>query len=211
MQAANAAARRRETDFKLIMAGTHQPEADLSIRSFRRSLSAGSLAARRSLLWLPQELDGVADEAAALRRARAADRNGGARRFLPRSCVGAAGAARAAAGRVSARPSSLCLDFWPSDGHFSRMSQYSIAEAKDRLSSLIERALKGEDVVITKHGRPVVELRPVSPLARPVTVADLEWLRARRVHPLPDAPPTDAGTFVSQMRDEEDERLVAKR
>jgi prevent-host-death family protein len=91
------------------------------------------------------------------------------------------------------------------------MSQYSIAEAKDRLSSLIERALKGEDVVITKHGRPVVELRPVSPLARPVTVADLEWLRARRVHPLPDAPPTDAGTFVSQMRDEEDERLVAKR
>src|SRR5688572_27539729 len=89
MQAANAAARRRETDFKLIMAGTHQPEADLSIRSFRRSLSAGSLAARRSLLWLPQELDGVADEAAALRRARAADRNGGARRFLPRSCVGA--------------------------------------------------------------------------------------------------------------------------
>ena len=91
------------------------------------------------------------------------------------------------------------------------MSTHSIAEAKDRLSSLIERALKGEDVVITKHGRPVVELKPISPLARPVTVADLEWLRAHRVHPLSGAFPTDAGTFVSQMRDEDDERLVPKR
>jgi prevent-host-death family protein len=80
------------------------------------------------------------------------------------------------------------------------MATHSIAEAKDQLSSLIERALKGEDVVITKHGRPVVELKPVAPPARPVTAADLDWLAARRVK---GSPKTDAGTLVSQMRDED--------
>jgi prevent-host-death family protein len=91
------------------------------------------------------------------------------------------------------------------------MGTHSVAEAKNQLSSLIERALKGEEVVITKHGRPIVEFRPVEPPARPMTEADIEWLRARRVQPLPDAPLIDAGTFVSQMRDEDDERLVPKR
>jgi prevent-host-death family protein len=83
---------------------------------------------------------------------------------------------------------------------FRRMSTHSIAEAKDRLSSLIERALNGEDVVITEHGRPVVELRPIPEPARPVTAADLDWLKAHRVKA---SPTTDAGTLVSQMRDED--------
>ena len=41
------------------------------------------------------------------------------------------------------------------------MSAYSVAEAKNRLPELIDRALKGEDVVITRHGHSVVELKPV--------------------------------------------------
>jgi prevent-host-death family protein len=84
------------------------------------------------------------------------------------------------------------------------MSVHSIAEAKNQLSKLIDRALKGEGIVITRRGQPVVELRPVRPAPRPITEADIEWLRARRVGRKPSK--VDAGTFVSQMRDEEWER-----
>jgi len=61
------------------------------------------------------------------------------------------------------------------------MSQHSVVEAKNNLSELIERALKGESVVITRHGKAVVELKAVQPVGRQVTQADLEWLRDRRI------------------------------
>ena len=83
------------------------------------------------------------------------------------------------------------------------MSHHSVADAKAHLSDLIDRALEGEGVVITRHGRPVVELRPVQPPPRRITREALDWLAARRV---PTRAVTDAGTFVSQMRDEDDER-----
>lgn len=81
------------------------------------------------------------------------------------------------------------------------MSTHSVAEAKNRLSSLIERALRGEEVVITRHGRPVVELRPLTGAARPVTPEALDWLAANRAGKA--APAEDAGASVSRMRDEE--------
>ncbi len=87
------------------------------------------------------------------------------------------------------------------------MSTHSVVEAKSQLSKLIDRALKGEGIVITRRGQPVVELKPVPAVpARPrrVTEADLEWLRARRARLPPSK--VDAGTFISQMRDEEWER-----
>lgn len=37
----------------------------------------------------------------------------------------------------------------------------NVAEAKAQLSKLIERALDGEEVVIGKHGRPLVKLVPI--------------------------------------------------
>lgn len=80
------------------------------------------------------------------------------------------------------------------------MSTHSVAEAKNRLSDLIDRALKGEGVVITRHGRPVVELKPVRAPARAMTQADLDWLAAHRVG-TPD-PDESAGELVSRMRDE---------
>ncbi len=52
------------------------------------------------------------------------------------------------------------------------MSTYSVAEAKSRLSELIERAMGGEPVVITRHGRPVVELKAVAQQGRPMTAAE---------------------------------------
>jgi prevent-host-death family protein len=80
------------------------------------------------------------------------------------------------------------------------MSTHTVAEAKNQLSKLIDRALKGEGIVITRRGQPVVELKPVRPVPRPIAEADIEWLRARRVGKT--MPQTDVGTRVSEMRDE---------
>jgi prevent-host-death family protein len=80
------------------------------------------------------------------------------------------------------------------------MSSHSVAEAKNQLSKLIDRALKGEAVVITRRGEPVVELKPVRAAPRAITEADIEWLRANRVGQT--MPKIDAGTLVSEIRDE---------
>jgi prevent-host-death family protein len=39
------------------------------------------------------------------------------------------------------------------------MASYSVAQAKNQLPSLIDKAIGGEDVVITRHGKPVAEIR----------------------------------------------------
>ena len=39
------------------------------------------------------------------------------------------------------------------------VTAYSVADAKNRLPSLIDKALAGEEVIITRRGKPVVELR----------------------------------------------------
>jgi prevent-host-death family protein len=83
------------------------------------------------------------------------------------------------------------------------MSTYSVADAKNNLSELIERALRGESVVITRYGAPVVELRPVAGPARAVTQADLDWLAAHRIQPKRSLA-QEAGELVSGMRDEDE-------
>ena len=40
---------------------------------------------------------------------------------------------------------------------------YSVVEAKNTLPKLIHRALQGEEVVITRHGKPVARLVPTAP------------------------------------------------
>jgi prevent-host-death family protein len=62
------------------------------------------------------------------------------------------------------------------------MSSYSVAEAKSGLPGLINRAMAGEEVIITRHGKPVAEIRPTagpSP-APPGAAAFYDWLKARR-------------------------------
>ena len=80
------------------------------------------------------------------------------------------------------------------------MSKHSVADAKNNLSDLIDRALDGEGVIITRHGRPVVELRPIPPAAKPVTADAVEWLRQRRVGRR--VPHEDSVTAVGRIRDE---------
>ena len=83
------------------------------------------------------------------------------------------------------------------------MSAHSVAEAKNRLSRLIDRALEGEEIVITRHGHPVVVLRPVAKPARSVTAADLDWLAKHRIGRA--APSEDAGDLLTNLRDEEEQ------
>jgi antitoxin (DNA-binding transcriptional repressor) of toxin-antitoxin stability system len=82
------------------------------------------------------------------------------------------------------------------------MPTYSVAEAKNNLSELIDRALNGEGVVITRHGKPVVEFRPVPAPAGPVSDADLQRLATIRLQPK-TLPADDAGRLVSALRDED--------
>ncbi len=83
------------------------------------------------------------------------------------------------------------------------MEEHCVAEARERLAELVERALDGEEVLITQDGQPVIELRPipVSRPAKPVSKAGLEWLDAHRITPLKIG---DSGKLVREMRDEGD-------
>jgi prevent-host-death family protein len=80
------------------------------------------------------------------------------------------------------------------------VSQHSVVEAKNNLSDLIARAENGEEVVITRHGQPVAEIRAVRPKPRKITQADLDWLDSVRIDPGPDYP--GAVELIRQMRDE---------
>ena len=45
---------------------------------------------------------------------------------------------------------------------FAKPLQVNLYEAKTQLSSLVERAAKGEEIVIAKAGKPMAKLTPVS-------------------------------------------------
>lgn len=73
----------------------------------------------------------------------------------------------------------------------------SLAEAKARLSELTELAASGEEVVITKRGKPVVRLsRP----ERPRQAVNLEAMRALTSRMA--AQEEDSATFMRRMREE---------
>jgi len=82
------------------------------------------------------------------------------------------------------------------------MSTHSVVEAKNQLSELIDRALKGEHVVITRHGRAVVELKAVAEPVHPVSAADLDWLAERRVGR--GSVGENAGDLLTRLRDEQE-------
>jgi prevent-host-death family protein len=81
------------------------------------------------------------------------------------------------------------------------MGTHSIEEAEKRLPELIDRALGGEAIIITRHGGPVAELKPISQPARPVSPADLDWLASLRAKL--KRTKHNAAAFVSAMRDED--------
>ena len=80
------------------------------------------------------------------------------------------------------------------------MTDYSVADARNKLSELIDRAVRGEEVVITRHGKPMVELRAKTATPARVSLEALDWLDAHRVG---GTFTLDAGELVSRMRDED--------
>jgi len=81
------------------------------------------------------------------------------------------------------------------------MASYSIAKAKDNLSKLIDEALAGEDVTITRHGKPVVELRPARSAGAGRWSPELIDEIAARAKSLPSLGES-AADIVRRMRDE---------
>jgi prevent-host-death family protein len=59
------------------------------------------------------------------------------------------------------------LDHLHRQAHIPAMTaQFNIAEAKARLSELLDRALSGEEIVIARKGEPLARLAPVNRKAR---------------------------------------------
>lgn len=57
------------------------------------------------------------------------------------------------------------------------MHSMSLAHAKAHLSELLNTVESGEEVMITRHGRPVARLVPVSPLKQSMPLQRLAALR----------------------------------
>jgi prevent-host-death family protein len=77
------------------------------------------------------------------------------------------------------------------------MSEISVAQAKARLSEILNRVEAGETVTITRRGRPVAKLSAVDAPKKPI---DFEALRRLRE----SMPPLErsAAEIIREMRDE---------
>jgi len=84
------------------------------------------------------------------------------------------------------------------------MTAYSLAQAQQQLDRLVDEALAGEVVTITREGGAAVTLSPAAKAASEVKPIDAEyiaWMRKRR-----EARPSlggDSVTLVREMRDED--------
>jgi antitoxin (DNA-binding transcriptional repressor) of toxin-antitoxin stability system len=83
------------------------------------------------------------------------------------------------------------------------MARYSVAEAKNGLPRLIDKALSGEEVVITRHGKATVELRAVQESRQPERSQQewMDWIREQR-----EAGPRLDITSLELKRLEEEDR-----
>ena len=81
------------------------------------------------------------------------------------------------------------------------MPRYSIAEAKDRLATIVDEAIAGEHVTITRDGTPVVELRPTRETGKGRISPRLLDEIAERARRLPSLAQS-AAEFVREMRDD---------
>jgi len=62
------------------------------------------------------------------------------------------------------------------------MLTVNLAQAKARLSELLDKVESGEEVIITRHGRPVAHIRPAVPPKKPLPLEELAAFRARMPH-----------------------------
>jgi prevent-host-death family protein len=78
------------------------------------------------------------------------------------------------------------------------MSSYSVATTKDKLSSLIDKARAGEEVIITRRGKPAARIVPVEVAPKRKDVAGAT---ARLREQLKALPPIKADIPYDRFRD----------
>ena len=76
------------------------------------------------------------------------------------------------------------------------MDSYSLADAKARLSELIDKVEAGETVEITRRGKPVAKVVPARPPLQPI-----DWDALDRLAKRMPKQKQGAGEFVRAMRD----------
>ena len=77
------------------------------------------------------------------------------------------------------------------------MSDVTLANAKAQLSDLVERAMRGEDVRITRRGKPVARIVPAERKRMPIDFVALEALTDSL--PMQDE---STGTWLRKVGDE---------
>jgi prevent-host-death family protein len=88
------------------------------------------------------------------------------------------------------------------------MAKYSVATTRNNLSSLIDKALAGEEVVITRHGKPKVSLSVVSeqeeaPRSKLSKAERIAWMD--RLERLRESMPKPKESFLEGKRIEQEE------
>jgi len=78
------------------------------------------------------------------------------------------------------------------------MARYSVAEAKNNLPKLLDLALQGEEVTITRRGEPIARIVPE---AERRSAPGLDWFKGRRVTPR-SGTEFDTAALIRRMRDE---------
>ena len=83
------------------------------------------------------------------------------------------------------------------------MANYGVAEAKNKFTHLLDRVQDGERVVITRHGKPIAELRATTAPSVKMTEAERqawydEFVKRRDARPPLGAPAVE---LVRAMRD----------
>lgn len=77
------------------------------------------------------------------------------------------------------------------------MDSFNLADAKAHLSELLDRVAKGEEVRITRRGKPVARLVPDLPPRKPIDIAALRALTSKM-----GVQGEGAEALVRRMRDE---------
>ncbi len=85
------------------------------------------------------------------------------------------------------------------------MANYGVAEAKNNFTHLLDRVEEGERVVITRHGKPVAEIRPVAP-ERPLPTESERRAAFERLRKMRESLPPATQTSVELLREMYDDK-----
>jgi prevent-host-death family protein len=66
------------------------------------------------------------------------------------------------------------------------IEQYKLADAKARFSEIVQKAMLGEIITVTKENRPVVKIVPIKPATRNPGTGKGIWMAADFDQPLAD-------------------------